>query len=108
MNAQLKKGVLELCVLSRLSEKDMYGYELYQELNQILKISESTIYPILRKLVQGLLCTTYLKESNEGPPRKYFKLTNVGVAKLKLLITEWNGFKFAIDLTLKKGEKTYE
>lgn len=108
MNSQLKKGVLELCVLSKLASKDMYGYELYQQLDKTLKISESTIYPILRKLVKELLCTTYLKESNEGPPRKYFKLTDLGNAKLKILINEWKTFKFAIDHTLNEGENSHE
>jgi len=104
MNVQLKKGVLELCVLNKLTIKDMYGYELYQEMFSIMKISESTIYPILRKLVNEKLCTTYLKESKEGPPRKYFSLTKLGKEKLKILIKDWQEFKSAINNAL-KGEK---
>ena len=50
MNVQLKKGVLELCVLSVLSEKDCYGYELVNEISKNIKISDGTIYPILRKI----------------------------------------------------------
>lgn len=92
MSAQLKKGVLDLCVLNIVLKEDSYGYDIYQNINTDLEISESTIYPILRKLVKEGYCETYLKESNEGPPRKYFKITKVGQAKLEALRDEWNGF----------------
>jgi PadR family transcriptional regulator PadR len=92
MSAQLKKGVLDLCVLNIVMNEDSYGYDIYQNINEDLSISESTIYPILRKLVKEGFCETYLAESNEGPPRKYFKITELGEAKLKNLRNEWNGF----------------
>jgi len=92
MSTQLKKGVLELCVLNILERQDSYGYDIYQEINSNMFISESTIYPILRKLVKEGLCTTYLKESTEGPPRKYFKTTELGDTKLKSLKDNWLSF----------------
>ncbi len=92
MSAQLKKGVLDLCVLNIVMTEDSYGYDIYQNINEDLSISESTIYPILRKLVKEGYCKTYLAESNEGPPRKYFKITELGETKLKTLRSEWNGF----------------
>ena len=76
MSTQLKKGVLDLVVLSKIDEKDRYGYDIYQEISKHMIISESTIYPILRKIVKEGLCKTYLKESSEGPPRKYFKISS--------------------------------
>ncbi len=92
MSTQLKKGVLELCVLNMLDNQDSYGYDIYQEVNAKMIISESTIYPILRKLVKEDLCTTYLKESTEGPPRKYFRTTELGNKKLEVLKKNWVEF----------------
>ncbi|GAA0688127.1 MULTISPECIES: PadR family transcriptional regulator [Clostridium] len=92
MNSQLKKGVLELCVLSLLSKKDYYGYELVNEISKDIKISDGTIYPILRRLNQEGFFETYLQESQEGPPRKYYKLTNIGYQTKDQLINEWTAF----------------
>ncbi len=97
MSTQLKKGVLELCVLTILKKNDSYGYDIYNEINVNLEISESTIYPILRKLVKEDLCTTYLKESNEGPPRKYFKLSELGENKLYELKENWLDFQNTVN-----------
>lgn len=93
MSTQLKKGVLEMVVLSKINSKDRYGYNIYQEINKYMLISESTIYPILRKLVKDKLCKTYLRESNEGPPRKYFKITSLGKEKLEELLYDWEKFQ---------------
>ena len=78
MNAQYKKGVLELCVLSLLKKRDRYGYEISEYLAGHIPISDGTIYPILRKLRTDGLLTTYLQEESGGPPRKYYKLTALG------------------------------
>ncbi len=98
MDTQLKKGVLDLCILSHINEKESsYGYDIYQYVNSNLTISESTIYPILRKFVKEGYCNTKLVESNEGPARKYFFLTEEGKARLKYLKNNWNKFKYIID-----------
>ena len=78
MNAQYKKGVLELCVLSLLKKRDRYGYEISEYLAGHIPISDGTVYPILRKLRTDGLLTTYLQEESGGPPRKYYKLTELG------------------------------
>ena len=78
MNAQYKKGVLELCVLSLLKKRDRYGYEISEYLAGHIPISDGTVYPILRKLRTDDLLTTYLQEESGGPPRKYYKLTALG------------------------------
>lgn len=90
MNIQLKKGILELCVLAVLDKKDCYGYELVNEISQNIEISEGTIYPILRRLNQEGYFITYLQESQEGPPRKYYKLTDLGKSTKEELIREWD------------------
>lgn len=92
MNIQFKKGVLELCVLSVLSKKNCYGYELVEEISKNIDISEGTIYPLLRRLKEEGYFTTYLVESQEGPPRKYYKITDTGLVMKKQLEIEWKGF----------------
>ncbi|MBQ5668011.1 MAG: helix-turn-helix transcriptional regulator, partial [Peptococcaceae bacterium] len=78
MNAQFKKGVLELVVLLSLARKDMYGYEIVSEVSKIIEVNEGTIYPLLKRLTNEKYFETYLRESTEGPPRKYYHLTKVG------------------------------
>lgn len=92
MDIQFKKGVLELCVLRLLERKDYYGYELVSEISKKILISEGTIYPLLRRLKNEGYVTTYLKESREGPPRKYYKLTKEGKKMSKELSAEWLDF----------------
>ena len=79
MNTQYKKGVLELCVLSLLKKHDCYGYEISEYLSGHIDIADGTVYPILRKLKSDGLLTTYLQEESGGPPRKYYKLTQLGL-----------------------------
>lgn len=78
MSSQYKKGVLELCVLSLLEKRDCYGYEISEFLSAQIDISDGTVYPILRKLKADGLLTTFLQEESGGPPRKYYKLTELG------------------------------
>jgi len=78
MNIQYKKGVLELLVLSLLHGRDRYGYEVSEYLSERIDISDGTVYPILRKLKNDGLVTTYLVEESGGPPRKYYSLTKLG------------------------------
>ncbi len=92
MNIQFKKGVLELCVLSLLSNCDRYGYELSSSLSERIDISDGTIYPVLRRLKSDGFVTTYLRESNEGPPRKYYKLTDDGGKEKTSLHEQWKTF----------------
>ena len=97
MNVQLKKGVLELCVLSVLSKKDCYGYELVSELSKNITISDGTIYPILRRLTTDGYFTNYLQESQEGPPRKYYRLTELGFQTKEQLEREWLDFQNSVN-----------
>ena len=79
MNAQFKKGVLELIVLESVRKRDMYGYELVAEVSKVVDVNEGTIYPLLKRLTNEHYFETYLRESSEGPPRKYYHLTAAGV-----------------------------
>lgn len=105
MNTQLKKGVLELCVLSVLSIKDCYGYELINEISKHISISDGTVYPILRRLTKEGYFTTYLQESMEGPPRKYYRLTALGYNYKENLEREWLAFQNAVNNIIMGGYK---
>ena len=69
MNPQFKKGVLELVVLESVRKKDMYGYELVEEVSKVIDVNEGTSYPLLTRLTNERYFETYLRESTEGPPR---------------------------------------
>ncbi len=97
MNTQFKKGVLEICVLALISKKDMYGYEIVQNISKVIEVNEGTIYPLLRRLTKDEYFETYIKESNEGPARKYYKITTQGLKALEELVNEWNEFTKAVD-----------
>ena len=101
MSTQLKKGVLEMVVLSKIAQRDSYGYDIYQEISSNMAISESTIYPILRKLTKEGLTETYLRESSEGPPRKYFKVTKLGKKRLEVLKEDWQKFQRVVNLMIR-------
>ncbi len=105
MNIQFKKGVLELCVLAILSVKNCYGYELVNKISNSIKISEGTIYPLLRRLKDEGYVTTYLEESTEGPPRKYYSLSSKGLEVFGVLKDEWVNFSKGVNILLEE-EKT--
>ncbi len=107
MNIQFKKGVLELLVLSILKKRDCYGYELVNEISKNISISEGTIYPLLRRLTKDGYFETYLKESKEGPPRKYYRLTKQGDSTRIDLESEWYDFIKKVN-NIVGGDKTYE
>jgi PadR family transcriptional regulator PadR len=102
MNTQFKKGVLELCVLALLSKRDCYGYEIVQEISESIDISEGTIYPLLRRLKESAYVTTYLEESTDGAPRKYYKITELGIKDFEILKGEWTDFTKNVDKLMSK------
>ncbi|MGE8203141.1 PadR family transcriptional regulator [Heyndrickxia sp. NPDC080065] len=108
MNVQFKKGVLELCVLILISKKDQYGYELAQNISSKITVAEGTLYPLLRRLTKDDLLTTYLLESTEGPPRKYYSITKKGFDYMFRLISEWRQFSEAVDQFIKEGMENGE
>lgn len=104
MNIQYKKGVIELCILSALSKKDMYGYELSELISNKIAIADGTVYPILRKLKAEGLLKTYLSEDSGGPARKYYSLTQTGLEQFKRDSEEWLAFADVVKNII-KGEK---
>lgn len=97
---QLKKGVLELCVLALLSRSDGYAYDIASQLAEGIDMGEGTIYPLMRRLQDEGLVATYLAESPSGPPRKYYRLTDAGRQSLQSQKAEWLGFSRAVTAIL--------
>ena len=104
MNVQFKKGVLELIVLVAVNKKDMYGYELVAEVSKVVDVNEGTIYPLLKRLTNEHYFEAYLRESTEGPPRKYYHLTDAGKIYKQQLENEWDGLQRSVNSFLKEHE----
>lgn len=81
MDIQLKKGVLDVCVLYAISKEESYGYKIISDLAGVIEISESTLYPILKRLEAGGCLTTRTVE-HSGRLRRYYKITGIGLKKL--------------------------
>ncbi len=105
MNTQFKKGVLELIVLESVRQKDRYGYELVEEVSKVVDVKEGTIYPLLKRLTNEKYFETYLRESTEGPPRKYYHITAAGILHLDLLEADWDEFQTKVCNFLKEHNK---
>jgi PadR family transcriptional regulator PadR len=89
---QLRKGVLDLCVLALLARQDGYAYDIASRLAEDIGMGEGTIYPLMRRMQADGLVKTYLEESSSGPPRKYYQLTRAGHAALAAQRADWDGF----------------
>ena len=97
---QLKKGVLELCVLALLSRGDGYAYDIASRLAEGIDMGEGTIYPLMRRLQDEGLVATYLVESPSGPPRKYYRLTELGRQSFANQKADWSAFSKAVNAIL--------
>ena len=94
---QLKRGVLELCVLAILAEADSYAYEIAQRMAAAIDMGEGTVYPLVKRMQAEGLLTDYLGESPAGPPRRYYRLTDAGRDRLLAEKATWARFVTAID-----------
>ncbi|MBI9069908.1 MAG: PadR family transcriptional regulator [Salinivirgaceae bacterium] len=102
--AQMKKGVLEYCILSLLSNKDCYASEIISELkNSKLIVVEGTLYPLLTREKNAGLLSYRWEESTQGPPRKYYTITELGKEFLKELDSSWNELVKAVESIKTKG-----
>ena len=101
--AQMKKGVLEMCILSIIREKDVYASDILAELKRSeLIVVEGTLYPLLTRLKNDGLLGYRWEESTSGPPRKYYRLTPVGQAFLNEMNTTWEELVHAVNTTTGK------
>ncbi|MDE8343661.1 MAG: PadR family transcriptional regulator [Acidocella sp.] len=100
---QLKKGVLELCVLAVLSRGEGYAYDIAARLADAIDMGEGTIYPLMRRMQNEGLVETYLAESSSGPPRKYYRLTEMGCNTFAAMKTAYHRFTHAVDVILEES-----
>ena len=92
MEIQLKRGLLDVCVLAAIKSEDSYGYQIVKDMSPFVEISESTLYPILRRLENQQLLTVRTAEHN-GRLRKYYHITASGLERLKAFEEEWKELK---------------
>ncbi|MDY6025731.1 PadR family transcriptional regulator [Bergeyella zoohelcum] len=96
--AQMRKGILEFCILSLISKKEMYVSDLMEALKSgALDVVEGTLYPLLTRLKNAELLTYRWEESTGGPPRKYYSITPKGIEFLNELKTTWNQLTEAVN-----------
>ncbi|MGG7163580.1 PadR family transcriptional regulator [Clostridium ihumii] len=105
MSTQLRKGVLEICVLTLINDKDMYGYEIVDSISRVMDVKESTIYPLLRRLTAEGNFETYIQKAQGGPDRKYYKITEEGKKNLKNMVDEWDRFVEDVNFILERYRK---
>lgn len=100
--AQLRRGVLEFCVLSLLRAEELYPFDLIQRLSAIdgLVTGEGTIYPLLSRLRRAGWVSTTWRESDSGPPRRYYSITQDGGAALAAFTADWRRFTESVDMVL--------
>jgi len=101
-SSQLLKGVLDMCLLALVAEQPTYGYEMARKLEErgLHLASEGSIYPLLSRLRRDGLVTSTWRESETGPPRRYYRLTSDGRRALDLFNLEWHNFRTAVDAVL--------
>ena len=88
MDIQIKRGLLDVCVLAAIKDEDSYGYQIIKDVKPYVEISESTLYPILRRLESASLLTVRTAEHN-GRLRKYYHITDKGLERIEEFKTEW-------------------
>ncbi|MBO0419245.1 PadR family transcriptional regulator [Vagococcus fluvialis] len=88
MDIQLRRGVLDYCVLAVIKEEESYGYMIIKQMESLLPISESTLYPILKRLESNKLVSSYSVEHN-GRLRKYYQITPNGIENLNEFVVSW-------------------
>ena len=106
MDVQLRRGLLEVCVLAAIREDESYGYLIIKEMKPYVEISESTLYPILRRLESAKLLTVRTAEHN-GRLRKYYRITGEGIKRIETFKKEWEEMVAIYNFVIKE-EKTDE
>lgn len=103
MDIQLKRGLLEICVLAAIKSKDSYGYQIIKDMKPYVEISESTLYPILRRLEASELLTVRSAEHN-GRLRKYYGITEKGLMRIADFREEWRQILAIYDFVVKEED----
>lgn len=104
MDVQLKRGLLEVCVLAAIKHEDSYGYQIIKDMKPYVDISESTLYPILRRLEAAELLTVHMVEHN-GRLRKYYHITPAGLKRIEVFAQEWNEIMSIYQFVIGEGQE---
>jgi PadR family transcriptional regulator PadR len=104
VDIQLKKGLLDVCVLAALNQGDSYGYRIVAEVSGCIPVSESTLYPILKRMEAGGLLTTYSSEHN-GRLRRYYSITPAGQKRIDVFLAEWGSLRGVYDYVSERGAR---
>ena len=107
MDTQLKRGVLEICVLSAMRNEDAYGYKIIKDLSPFMEVSESTLYPILKRLEASGCVSEYSVEHN-GRLRKYYRITDVGHERISEFLNDWDSVMCAYHFIKGDGKNDKE
>ncbi|HEV3231206.1 MAG TPA: PadR family transcriptional regulator [Candidatus Dormibacteraeota bacterium] len=104
---QMRKGALEHCVLALLTDEPRYGFDLVRRLGAVdgMLTTEGTIYPLLSRLRREGLVETEWRESSDGPPRRYYRITTEGQRALDTFRAQWRVFRSAVDTLVGEGER---
>ena len=102
MDNQMKRGLLDVCVLSAIKNEDSYGYQIIKDIKPYVEISESTLYPILRRLEAAKMLTVRTAEHN-GRLRKYYRITRLGLGRIEEFKKEWNEIIGIYQFIMKEG-----
>ncbi len=106
IQSQMRKGVLEYCILSIIKKGEVYPGDIMEEVkNAGLHLFEGTLYPLLNRLKNADILSYRWVESTEGPPRKYFSLTEKGLAFYELLESTWNELSASVDILINKSSE---
>lgn len=107
MDIQLKRGLLDVCVLAAIKNEDSYGYQIIKDMKPYVDISESTLYPILRRLETAQLLTVRVAEHN-GRLRKYYRITPLGLQRIADFQEEWEEIVSIYQFVVKEKENDEE
>lgn len=105
MGIQFKKGVLELCLFCLISKNEYYAYQIVKALSNQFKISEGTLYPLLRQLTSDGFLEAYNKEISDGSIKKYYRLTTKGIKMKEQYVSEWNDLTSRINILIEEDNQ---
>ena len=103
MDIQLKRGLLDVCVLAAIKNEDSYGYKIIKDLRPYIELSESTLYTILKRLESGKLLTVRTAEHG-GRLRKYYHITDLGIRRIEEFKTEWSEIMSIYQFVIKEDQ----
>ncbi len=104
MDAQLKRGLLDVCVLTAIKNKDSYGYDIIKQIKPYIEMSESTLYTILKRLESSKMLTVRSCE-HCGRLRKYYRITKAGIGRIEDFLEEWREITQIYNFVSKEGKK---